>query len=606
MIDVEGLFRRLAESKEVVYDSETSGLDWKRQHVVGHVVTFSGMDGDSFYLPFRHAAGGNIEGVEVPQTNDGWRGDIHPLEKELMRLLDRPDLKVIGHNLSFDLKFMYRLGYKFNAKYEDTIINAPLIDEHQASFSLDFCCKNAGVPQKKTAIYEYILDKFPEVRSTPKQAMGHFWRLAGDDVEATGYAEGDGLSTWHLVQAQRSVIARDGLTRVHDIESRLIPVLARMSTRGVKIDLGRLNEVKGIIEGRLEEAKRALPEDFNSRAPTQVRALMEKGGFTDWPLTPKGQPSFPENWLSQNPVGAQIVASRKYSNILSSFIQPMLDTHVWNGRVHPEYNQLRGDEFGTITGRLSSSHPNLQQVHKRNKELGKLYRSIFIPDGGKVWASVDYSQCEPRLLAYYSRAKILLEGYRSVPSVDAHQAVATAANIDREMGKRVNQTIITGGGKKVITDRYGVPPEKVEEVWRAYFKAMPELKPFQYKAADVMKSRGYVMSLLGRRSRLKDRNKAYVAVNRLLQMGNAEVLKIKMVELDEYFASTGRTVDLLNNVHDAFDLQFEEKDRVHYNEALRIMTSFGEGDVITLDVPMKVDAGEGASWSEATWGPENA
>lgn len=600
---IDELFQRLAATKEVVYDAETSGLDWKRCHTVGHVITFGQRDEDTDYLPFRHAGGGNIEGVEVPQTKDGWRGDIHPIEKELMRLLDRPDLTVMGHNLSFDLKFMYRLGHKFDAKYEDSIINAPLINEHQSSFSLEYCCKAAGVTPKKTDIYEYLMAKFPEARTAPKQAMGHYWRLAGDDEVGSAYARGDGASTMALIHAQRTQMASEGLDRVWGVECRLIPVLARMSTRGVKIDQGRLDEVRKIVEGRLAEAKQALPEGFNSRAPTQVRALMEKGGFTGWPLTPKGQPSFPESWLSTNPIGAQIVASRKYSNILSSFIRPMLETHIWNGRVHPEYNQLRGDEYGTITGRLSSSHPNLQQVHKRNKELGKLYRSIFVPDEGKVWASVDYSQCEPRLLAYYSRAKILLDGYRSDPPVDAHQAVAVAANIDREMGKRVNQTIITGGGRKVITDRYGVPPDKVEEVWQAYFKAMPELKPFQYKAADVMKSRGYVMSLLGRRSRLKDRNKAYVAVNRLLQMGNAEVLKIKMVELDDYFRSTGRTVDLLNNVHDAFDMQFEEKDRAHYAEALRIMTSFGPDDAITLDVPMLVDAGEGRNWSEATWGP---
>src|ERR1700759_2690384 len=119
MSSIEEIFNRLASTKEVVYDAETSGLDWKRQHVVGHVLTFGPNDSDSTYLPFRHAPGGNIPGVEIPQTKDGWKGDVHPIEKELMRLLDRPDLKVVFHNGAFDLKFMFRLGCRFRAKYED-------------------------------------------------------------------------------------------------------------------------------------------------------------------------------------------------------------------------------------------------------------------------------------------------------------------------------------------------------------------------------------------------------------------------------------------------------------------------------------------------------
>lgn len=604
MIEIDGLLRRLSEAKEVVYDSETSGLDWKRCHTVGHVLTFSERDEDSVYLPFRHQPGGNIEGVEVPQTKDGWRGDVHPIEKELMRLLSRPDLTVVGQNLSFDLKFMYRLGYKFGAKYEDSIIAAPLLNEYESSFSLDALCKSAGVTPKKVEIYDYLIEKFPELQATPKQAMGAFWRLAGDDERATTYARGDGTSTWALIHAQRTQMASEGLDRVWSVECRLIPVLARMTTRGIKIDMERLQQVKVVIADKLIEAKRALPENFNSRAPSQVRALMEKDGHTDWPLTPTGKPSFPEAWLETNPIGKNIVAVRKCENLLSTFIEPMENTHVWNGRVHSDFNQLRGDDFGTVTGRLSSSNPNAQQIPKRNEELGRLYRSIFVPDEGKIWGTVDYEQIEPKLLAYYSRAKVLLDGYRADPPIDAHQAVANAANIDRQTGKRVNQTIITGGGKKVLTTKYGIPPSKVDEVWNAYFKAMPELKPFQYRASDTLKSRGYVMSVLGRRARLRDRNKAYIATNRLLQGSNADILKLKMVELDDYFASTGRTIDLLNNVHDAFDLQFAESDRATYNEALRIMTSFGPEDQIKLDVPITVEAGEGPDWAIATWGPE--
>lgn len=616
---IEQVLNRLPHAKFVCYDVETSGLSWQRNHPVGHVLSFGPRDEDSFYITVRHAPGGNmLEGVEVPQTSDGWKGDVHPIETELMQLLDRPDLTVVGHNLSFDAKFMVRLGHKLKAKYDDTQLNCVLIDEFQQSVSLDFCAKVYGVQQKKTEIYEYLASLFPEVRAAPKQAMGSFWKLAGDDPRAIEYAEGDGVSTLQVWERQQWALAEQGLMRVHDVECRVIPILAKMTTRGVRIDEERLHEIKNVVSDRRDEAKRALPEGFNSRAPSQVRALMEAHGHTNWPLTPKGSPSFTEAFLKTNEIGQKIVAARQYAHLLDSFIEPMIATHLWNGRVHPDYNQLRGDEFGTITGRLSSSNPNLQQIPKRNKELSLLYRSIFIPDDGKVWGAVDYSQCEPRLLAYYSGCKVLTDGYNAEPSVDAHTAVAVSMykskgwddwskdekKAKRENAKRVNQTLVTGGGKKVIVEKYGVDPAEVDQIWTDYFGAMPEIKVLQNKASNRMRQQGFVFSLLGRRARLRDPNKAYVATNRLLQLGNADILKQKAVEIDEYIESEKIDVQMLNNCHDAFDFQFPPELRKHYEEIKNIMVKFGPDDAIPLTIPMEVDAGEGKSWAEATWGAE--
>lgn len=608
---IEGALRQLDAAKQVAVDVETSGLSWQRNHIVGWVLTFGPRPEDSHYFPVRHAGGENIPGCDVPRDKDGWVGDVHPLETEFVKRLDRPDLLVIGHNLSFDLRFLYRVGCKFQAKYSDTIIGAPLINEFQAGFSLDACAKVAKVAAKKTTIYDYLCERFPEARANPKQAMGHFWRLAGDDPQAVEYACQDGTTTWQLWLWQRAELVRQELGRVYGVESRLIPVLARMMTRGVRIDEDRLHAVKGIVEGRRDAALKSLPDEFNSRSPNQVKALMEGNGHTDWPLTPKGAPSFPEKWLETNPVGKNIVAVRKYSNLLNSFINPMITTHLWRGRVHPTYNQLRGDEFGTITGRLSSSDPNLQQVSKRNEELGRLHRSIFVPDGDMVWGSVDYRQCEPTLLAYYSRSKVLLEGFRAAPPLDSHTAVAIAikhnpdiTKAERENAKRINQTLISGGGKKKIMEAYGVPPGEMDKIWDDYFEAMPEIRTLQRRASKTMQERGYVLDLLGRRARLNDPNKSYVAINRLLQCSNASILKVKMCEVDEYLRSEGDRVNLLNNVHDALDYQFSEEDRKIYNNCLAIMQSFGEDDMIKLDVPLGVDPGEGPNWSDATWGPE--
>ncbi len=619
IVRVEECLRRLGAAKEVAIDCETSGLQWTKCHVVGHVLTFGPRPDDSYYLPFRHAAGGNIEGVAVPQTKDGWDGSVHPIEKEIIRLLDRQGVKKLGHNLSFDLKHYYRLGMKFEGEFEDSIINQPLLDEYFPSFTLDACAKAFKVTPKKTGLYDYLLAKFPELKTTPKQAMSAFWRLAGDDPQAVEYAEGDGTTTWELIQKQRVALADQDLLKVHGVECRLIPVLARMTTRGVRVDEERLDAVIGEVDTRISAARRALPDDFNSRAPSQVQALMEKNGHLDWPMTkpsrtrPNGSPSFNEQWLLTNPTGKLIVDLRKLENLKASFLVPMKEQHLWKGRCHADYNQLRGDEYGTITGRLSSSNPNLQQINKRNRDLGYLHRSIFVPDEGMKWGTADWSQMEPTLLAYYSRCKVLLDGYRADPPIDAHLAVAMAVNqlswpemsdadrkVARETGKRINQTLLTGGGKKVIVERYGVDPNDVDRQWNAYFNRMPEIKEFQRKAANRMRDRGYVITLLGRRCRMADKD--YVALNRLLQGGNADAIKLKMCEIDDYLRSEGQGCDMLTNVHDALDFQYNNE--ATYKRCLEIMTSFGPEDVLSVDVPVRVDHNEGDSWASATWGPQ--
>ena len=312
---LEEILRRLKECKQVCYDSETSGLDWRHNHVVGHVFTFSKNPNDSYYIPVRHAGGGNIDGANAPSTAVGWKGDVHPVEEEIIRQLDRPGLLVVGHNLSFDLKFLFRLGLsKFKASFQDTQINAAIINERQSSFSLDFCSKVAGATPKKTSVYQYIKSQFPEV-TDDKKAMGHFWRLRGDDPETIAYAAGDGTTTWEVKDWQDKEIELNNLGRVHNVESRLIPVLARMTTRGVRIDIERLHEVKSEIIKKRDEAALGLPDGFNPKSPIQVRQLMESHGHTDWPMTapspkfPEGQPSFPEEWLKTNPIGQLMVRS---------------------------------------------------------------------------------------------------------------------------------------------------------------------------------------------------------------------------------------------------------------------------------------------------------
>lgn len=622
-------------SGDIVYDCETSGLRWQRNHICGHVLSFGPKPADSFYLPVRHAGGGNVGGHVGPPDAEGWDGKLAKWEKPLLDKLFRQGRVIGGHNLSFDAKFVFRLigTQAFEPQFWDTQINEPLIDEFGGKFSLEACCLRRKVQPKLAApMYAHLRAKFPEIKSD-REAMGHFWRLAGDDTMATEYAEGDGTSTWQLNLAQLVEIRKPvefrrvngepvytDLTKVHDIESRLIRVLARMTCKGIKVDVGYFEQLRASLNEQIEQAMQVFPDPDSAsvQAPTDVKWYMEKHGVCDWPMTPKTKrPSFPEAWLEKSEPGREIIKIRRLVHMRNSFINPLLEEHIWNGRVHTNFNQLRNDQYGTITGRLSCDSPNLQQAHKRNETAGRMLRGGFVPDKGMIFSDVDYSQIEPRILAHYSRCKVLMDGYLAKPAVDAHLAVAMAINASkwdkmgdaerkdaRQTGKRVNQTVISGGGKGVLVDRYGVDKNEVNKIWNDYFKSMPEIRTLQKQAASRMEKRGFVVSLLGRRQRLLDRSKAYIAVNRLLQSTNADLLKDRLVAIDDYLESEGRpNVDVLLNIHDSMLFQFDKNSRPVYNKCLEIMQDVITG-YIQLDVPAEIEAGEGKTWAEATFGEE--
>jgi DNA polymerase-1 len=605
--DAQQVLELLGRRQIVVVDVETSGLDWKHNYIVGYVFTF-GMN-QTYYIPVRHRSS-NYANFKPPPEATANRVPPNPFEINLNKALkDRAKnsrldpIHMVGHHISFDMKFMFRHKVFIECcTFEDTMNNACLLNEYRNSYSLMNCCLDDGVrPKEGRELYSYMQCKFGGPDG-PKQ-MSNFWKLDGDDKLGVEYAKGDGESTWELMEKQHEKLEIQDLLDIWRIENRVTRTLWRMMTRGVRVDIPRLDEVEQIITDRLAEAHSALPNDLNLRSGPQMKALFDAAGITNYPQTDKGNPSFAEKWLQTTGLGRRVIAARKYANLKNSFIEPLRDK-MWSGRIHTTFNQSRSEDFGTRTGRLSSNNPNMQQVPKRNVELGKLFRSVFVPDDGMKWGSADYSQCEPRLLTHYTSCKVLLDGYRADPVVDAHQAVATAANIDRTSGKRLNQGLITGMGMALLISELGVGHDEGKRIYENYFEAMPEIKSFQKHAASVLKTRGYVRSLLGRRARMDPRTSkdtSYKAVNRLLQCSNADIIKKAMVDMDDYFEECGDKVHLLLSIHDSMDMQFFEYDRAIYEQGLEIMQDFGPGRSVEALVPFPVDAGEGTNWAEASY-----
>lgn len=591
---VSEVLNRLVQSQEFTYDSETTGLDMHKDVICGHVFTFGPSPRDTYYVPVRHESDGNVDAQEFESTFAG--------------ILDANPKTIIGHNLAFDLAFLSKheiIRFWNNHSFHDTMVEAYLINEMRASFSLDACCRDEGVQAKKgEMLYAYLADQFGG--DPDRKQMANFYKADPRVDVIWDYAAGDGTSTHQLHNALVHQILKPdaqgyNLSTVWKVESALIPVLNRMRVRGVAMDMEQYDRVANHVVEALDQAEKATG-GINVRSPKQVKEFLEKSGITDWPLTANGSPSFPEAWLKQSEQGRSIVAVRKWRTLRDSFIKPIHDQYLHEGRVHPEFHQTRDENYGTKTGRLSSSQPNFQAMPgKRQGDLGKLFRSMFVPDS-KTWWEADFSNCEIRIATHYCGARTWVEGFKN--GIDPHTSVANDVGLDRQHAKAINLGIMTGLGANGLAEQLGVSYEEAKKYFDQYYRGLPELKEWQNHAKQVFRSRGYVRTLLGRRLHLEPPKNvkgrlmefSYRAVNRLTQGGNADLIKAKMVEMDAACANTDSY--LMLNVHDS--MSWDTDDEGVSKRLQEIMIDMKTG-LIKMDVGMKIDVGTGPNWGEATF-----
>lgn len=604
--EAEKLLQRLQQSSRIVYDAETSGLDWKTNHIIGHVITFGPDPRDSFYVPVRHRDGGNLEGCRPEPEAVSWQGAANWFEDTLIEYLNRQNMKICFHNGAFDMKFLTRIGFKKGAKTEDTMIAAYLVDELRRSFSLDACCRDEGVQEKKgMALYQRIAEytNQPLSEKRPQEIMAFLWMLPGDDDVVVDYSAGDGTSTWQLMDALWEKIKKPyyenqfrsyDLQRVAEVEFALMPVLNKMMTRGIKIDLEYFAELTKQIGDEYQEAAEKIG-DLNVRSRNQMMEYFRSHDIENWPMTPKGNPSFNEKWLLTTEPGQRIVKARKFRTLHDSYLKPMRERHIVDGRLYVNYSQTMDEDYGTKTGRLSAHDPNITgQPGKRQGELGKRFRTAYIPDRGN-WISADYQTCEIVVCCHYCKAAVWLEGFKN--GVKAHQSVSDAIGIPYQHAKTINLGLMTGMGKNALAEDLGIPLNEAITLVNQYFDGLPEVKRFQKKSMANFRNRGFVSTLLGRRLQLDDARFAYRALNRLTQGGNADIIKERMVAMDEVADHNGS--ELILNVHDDISFECDEKEQaVEMVDCMKDMSGVG------LSLPMQVDWGRGPNWGVATFNEE--
>jgi DNA polymerase I-like protein with 3'-5' exonuclease and polymerase domains len=311
-----------------------------------------------------------------------------------------------------------------------------------------------------------------------------------------------------------------------------------------------------------------------------------------------------------------IAKAREINKAHTTFIDTII-RYEHKGRIHADINQIRSDQGGTVTGRFSYSNPNLQQLPARNKDLGPLIRSLFLPEEKHTWGCFDYSQQEPRLVVHYASlykfpsVYDVVESYKDDPNTDFHQVVADMANIPRSQAKTINLGLFYGMGKAKLQAELGVSKEKAAELFEQYHAKVPFVKQLTNAASNRSQERGQIRTLLGRlcRFHLWEPNQfgmhkalpheealqehgpgirrayTYKALNKLIQGSAADMTKKAMLELYK----EGIVAHI--QIHDELDLSVESPE--HAKKIIDIMEN-----AVQLEVPNKVDYESGENWGD--------
>lgn len=605
----ETALRIVRECPTISFDTETTGVDWTRNQPIGYVLTDSA---SSVYVPIRHGGGGNLNdptgSTIVPTSPEFKLTKYHPFEVELAKAFryrqTRKDWVTAGHNMGFDCHMSANAGVMLGRNIACTQNTQTLIDEYTPKYGLSDLAKQYHVTAKLgDDLYKHIAAEFNVPND--RKSMGHFWRLAGNDPLAWDYAAGDGVTTIELYREQCKEIEKQDLRQIVAMENELIWTIFRMERRGIPIDTKYVADLLAYIEKQVDKARSLLPKDFNPRSPNQMKEWMGSNGHTDWPTTDKGNPSFTADWLEKSDAGKLVVDLRQWTNLVGTFVNPLINDHFREGKIHPRIAQNRADNGGTISGRLACAAPNLQAVPKHNVRLAYKLRSAFVAEEGMKFCEADISQAEPCLFAHYSQDPRLLGGYNSVPRKDVHTLVSEMMGVDRKTtGKRMNMGIFTGMMPKTFSEHMGWDIQKATEMWNEWYKLFPGVKDFQNTAIGVMKRRGFVKTLLGRHGRLEHPRFAYKAVSKIIQGGNADIVKYKLVEIDKELEKLEHAY-LFMSIHDSLLWQSPVGNDEFDKFVVHTLTNV-QGPPFNLRVPFTADFDSGKNWAEASYGAEGA
>ena len=577
------ILNTLDENTIVAFDTETTGLDYYNDRLVGF--SFCMNEAEAYYVPIAHFYLG------VPQQ-------IHEDEiKKAIRKIFKS--RVVGHNIKFDLHFVTRFLEDDNLEvYADSMILAWLINPESA-LSLD---KLADKLLNHTMVA--FKDTVKKGDTFASVELEDACKYAAEDAFIT-------LRLFHLFNHKLSLQdATHLIEEAFNVEIPFITTLLTMEKAGIKVDSKFLEEflveVKETLSGLTKSIYEKAGREFNINSTQQLGVvLFEYLGLKSGKKTKTGY-STDEKVLSslkdEHEIIPMLLDYREVYKLFSTYIEPLLklSKEDKDGRIHTSFVQT-----GTATGRLSSKNPNLQNIPTRTP-LGATIRRAFVAPEGKKLIGIDYSQIELRLLAHFTQDKVLVDAFNHDKDIHMQTAIALFGEEDasakRGVAKTVNFGLLYGMGQKKLSDTLGITTKEAKEIIEKYFYSFPTVRSYFRSIVDASKEYGYVETLLKRRRYFDYENATPMfraafereSVNSVFQGSASDLIKLSMNKIHKLIKEEKLNAKMLLQIHD--ELIFE----VDADEAEALGNKFRDimQNIIQLNIPLKASLNIGDNWGE--------
>ena len=588
---LEELVARLGEAKLLSFDTETTSTDQMRADLVG--ISLAVDEDDGYYIPVGHS----------PEM-----GEQLPLNK-VVEALRAPfydeRLPKIGHNMKYDLVVLRRYGVSVYPLVFDTMIAEWLTEPTSHNLGL----KNLAwvrLDAKMTEITD-LIGKGKDQRSMAEVPI----------QEAADYACADAVMPIRLKPVLENDLDKHrASTILNDIEIPLVPVLADMEMAGISLDVDFLARMSDELSVRMESLEKhvfnSVGEKFNLNSTQQLSEAL----FTRLKLIPPDRTKRTasgfystsaevlEGLRGKHPVVDWVLEYRELSKLKSTYVDALpQQVNPKTGRVHTSYNQA-----GSVTGRIASSDPNLQNIPIRT-ELGSKVRDAFISTTGNLLLSVDYSQVELRIVAHMADDRAMLAAFQA--GQDIHAATAAAiqgvsiAEVTKEQRRRakgINFGLIYGMSAFGLTRQSDLTLAESEDFMERYFQQFPGVKYYLDSTRRSAAEQGYVETLLGRRryfpglknqqNQVTRNREEREAINAPIQGTAADIMKIAMIRIPGALAEAGLSGRMLLQVHDELVLECPSAEIIHTAWVVQQVME----NAYPLKVPLQTEARYGSNW----------
>ena len=586
------LVKKLNSAKRISLDTETTSTDPMRAALVG--ISLAVEEGSAFYIPVGHAG-------STPQLA------LSKIIDALTPALTDPKISKIGHNLKYDCLVLRNHGLEVSPLTFDTMIAAWLLEPDSRRLGLKKMAEDE-LDVRMTEIEELI-------GSGNKQLTMDLVAVS----DAAPYAGADAEIPLRLEKLLRERLTKNGLLKVFaDVEMPLVPVLMDMEYAGIAVDKEFFKKFSVELSGRILEIQKEVYKqvgyDFNLNSTQQLsKALFETLHLSPPDSSNKtkaGSYSTAADVLElmkdMHPVVNLLLEYREISKLVSTYLDALpRQVNPKTGRVHTSFNQT-----GSVTGRLASSDPNLQNIPTRT-ELGHKVREGFVAEPGKVLLSVDYSQIELRIAAHMANDESMLAAFRAGQDIHATTAAAIfnvpldqVTKDQRRHAKAINFGLIYGMGVFGLMQGTGLTRSEAENFIKEYFTDFPGVKNYLDNIRKVAAEQGYVETMLGRKRYFPELKQAAnqqiraraerEAINSPIQGSAADIMKLAMLKLPDALKKAGLNAQILLQVHDELVLECPEKE---LEETAKVTQEVMKG-AYKLSIPLETDAAVGKNWGE--------